>query len=62
MHVSNAEYWNEVNDLAQEAVELTKHQQSGFADVYEAASELVDGHQWIIFYTYNDDVLEHTLH
>ena len=65
MAISNTKYWQEVEDLAsyiaKEALDQT--------DTLEEAEELIndsllhetiDGHQWVIYYSYNLDVLQHS--
>jgi hypothetical protein len=55
--ISLADYWKEVKSLAHDAVE--DHPDDEDAQV-DRVREDVDGHQWIIYYGYNYDILKHT--
>jgi len=58
MSVLNAqEYWKEIAALAESIIE--EWQERDGEDISEIAHEVVDGHQWIIYYAFTDDVLYH---
>jgi hypothetical protein len=64
--ITYTEYWQEVNDLAESIVSETMDDNDNDRDAAESdiwdsrLHETVDGHQWVIYYSYNDDVLRHT--
>ena len=76
MTISNTEYWAQVNETAGSVIETAKEQvtitgcetlaEAGFKEaVGEAINdgilhETIDGHQWIIYYSYNLDILQHS--
>ena len=49
-------YYQECMDIAKDIVE--EFTQYG-GDICDHEHERVDGHQWIIYYAYNDDLLRH---
>ena len=51
------EYTKEVEALADEAVRITKEYEQC---IHDTLHELIDGHQWVIYYSANDEVLRHT--
>jgi hypothetical protein len=59
MSIDGMTYRNEIRDLATEAVQESREQER---DVQDIIHEVVDGHQWIIYYSYNLSVLQHTDH
>jgi hypothetical protein len=66
MSISSAEYFSECRSIAEEAcaeaIEHSGHVSTSRRLEYacEHVQETVDGHQWIIYYHYNDDVLRHS--
>jgi hypothetical protein len=57
MNITYQEYLAEVRSIAKNAIEEAGEYEQ---DVYDTAHEAVDGHQWIIYYAYNDDVIRHS--
>lgn len=65
-NITNSKYWNEIESMAEDIV--SEAMESADNDVDNARDEIydyrlhegVDGHEWVIYYAYNDDVLEHT--
>lgn len=64
--MNNQEYWAEVSSLANS---ITCEAMSDNDDDREAAEkdifdsrlhETIDGHQWVIYYSYNLDVIKHS--
>jgi hypothetical protein len=63
MSITYQEYREEVRRLAEDAIEeASKYEEEDRLehDVYDFIYETVDGHQWVIYYAYNDDVIRHT--
>ena len=76
MNISNTEYWKEIRDtarnLADESLEIAKDDNpdiSDYSELKEKAEEIindymlhetVDGHQWVIYYAYNLDVIQYS--
>ena len=71
--MNNQEYWNEVNEIADsiacEAMQQCADSRQAPSIVREDAEELIndsllhetiDGHQWVIYYSYNLDVIKHS--
>lgn len=65
--ITQQEYWAQVDDIATEIIgeALQVLRDGGNRDraeerAHDALHEMVDGHQWIIYYGYNLQVLEHT--
>ena len=64
--ITSSEYWNEINELADDLCRETFEDCLG--DVSAAESqiqdyrlhELVDGHQWVIYNYYNQFVMQHS--
>ena len=62
--MNQVEYRQEVRDLAENLVQDVKEYSNG--DVFEYIRdngidcETVDGHQWIIYYSYNLAIIEHS--
>lgn len=54
--ITHAEYWAEIESIAKE---VTAEALENDLDTYEVLHEWIDGHQWVIYYSYNLDVLEH---
>lgn len=57
MNITYQEYLAEVRSIAENAIEEAGEYEQ---DVYDTAYEAVDGHKWIIYYAYNDDVIRHS--
>ena len=60
--LTNTEYENEIKELAAGIWEEALSQAEGDTEeaeqlAYELTNEWVDGHQWIIYYSYHKDVL-----
>jgi hypothetical protein len=64
--LTEREYWKEIKALAEAIVDETAEErgEERSADLldaaFEKAHEVVDGHEWIIYYAYNLDVIKHT--
>ena len=64
--MNNTEYWKEINNIAETIAEEAMEQSGN--DTTEAKEiindsllhETIDGHQWVIYYSYNLDVLKHS--
>ena len=65
-NITNTQYWNEVQDLA---VSIAEDAMLSCDNNREEAEELIndsllhetiDGHQWVIYYAYNLDVLQYS--
>lgn len=60
------EYWTEVRELADsiacEAMQDNDNDRdAAMDDIYDSRlHETIDGHQWIIYYSYNLDVIKHS--
>ncbi len=60
------EYWNEVNELADtiacETMQETDNNRDKAQEIINDVRlhETIDGHQWIIYYGYNLDVIKHS--
>ncbi len=60
------EYWKEVNELADiiacEAMQETDNNRDEAEEIIDNVRlhETIDGHQWIIYYGYNLDVIKHS--
>ena len=57
MSITYQEYREEVCRIAQDVIEEASEYGQ---DVHDVVHETVDGHQWVIYYAYNDDVIKHT--
>lgn len=66
MTISNQEYFTEVKDtaaiLASEAMQQCDNDRSEAEDLINDTllHETIDGHQWIIYYSYNLPILQHS--
>ena len=57
MDISYGDYWAEIKSIAEDVIaECEEYGQ----DLYDYTHEVVDGHQWIIYNAYNDDVIKHS--
>ena len=57
MNISRSDYWAGVKSIAEDVIaECEEYGQ----DLYDYTHEVVDGHQWIIYNAYNDDVIKHS--
>jgi len=64
--MNNQEYWTEVRDIAKTLIEEAMAEMDN--DVDEAIElindtllhETIDGHQWVIYCSYNLDVIQHS--
>ncbi len=64
-NITYREYRDEISDLAEdlykEAMEEHPEDEDDREDyILERVNEIVDGHQWIIYYAYNLSVYEHS--
>ena len=64
-NITEKEYWTEIESIAKNLIEEALDQ----SDSKEEAEELIndsllhqtiDGHQWVIYYAYNDDVIAYS--
>lgn len=66
MSISSQEYWSEVNSIAaylvSEALEQSDNDSDQAMELINDTllHEAIDGHQWVIYYSYNLSVLEHS--
>ena len=64
--MTRKEYWDEIQTIGQDAIEEGWAQASADDDapdeeaIREYVQQTVDGHQWIIYYGYPEDVLRFT--
>lgn len=54
--VTYSEYWNEIASLAKQ---ISKEAREESRDIIEVLDETIDGHQWVIYTSFNFDVLRH---
>ena len=64
-NITYSEYQDEISDLAEdlhkEAMEAhPEDEDERNSYVYDSLHELIDGHSWVIYYSYNAGVLEHS--
>jgi len=55
-NITYSDYWQEIDRLADDIIE--EAQEYG-EDIFDATHQAVDGHQWVIYYSYNDYVIRH---
>jgi hypothetical protein len=55
--MTSDEYWDEIGSIARE---VTKEAREYDRDVYDVLHEMIDGHQWVIYFRYNATVLSHS--
>lgn len=61
-----SEYYTEINNIAAELVSEAMEQTENDCDAAEELindsllHETIDGHQWIIYYSYNDEIISHS--
>ena len=64
--LSHNEYWTEINSLAENMVSECMDECDNDREASEELindsrlHETIDGHQWVIYYAYNDDVIKHS--
>ena len=64
--MDNHEYWKEVNGIAANLVSESMGDNDNDRDAAEEEindtrlHETIDGHQWVIYYSYNLDVIKHS--
>ncbi len=64
--MNNQEYWDEVNEIADiiayETMQETDNNRDEAEEIINdtCLHETIDGHQWIIYYGYNLDVIGHS--
>jgi len=64
-NITYSEYQDEISDLAEdlhkEAMEAhPEDEDERNSYVYDSLHELIDGHSWVIYYSYNAGVLAHS--
>ncbi len=64
-NITNTEYWAEIKSLAgnmvSEAMDDNEDRQAAEDDINDSRlHETIDGHQWVIYYAYNLDVISHS--
>lgn len=67
MTITAQEYWKEIESLANDIISEVRDE-LGDSEDYDSLRELcserawetIDGHQWIIYYSYNLSVIEHS--
>ena len=57
--MNKQEYYEEVSSIA---TQIPQDYDLTEVDLYQAVSEVCDGHRWIIYYSYNAQVLLHSDH
>lgn len=58
--ISFKEYRDAIDSIAKQVLDEVHGSSDDDRDVYDVACEIVDGHQFVIYYAYNDDVLGHS--
>ena len=64
--MNNQEYWNEVNEIADiiacESMQECDNDREQAEELINDSRlhETIDGHQWVIYYSYNLDVIKHS--
>lgn len=58
--ITMKEYWDQIKSIAEEIVEETKEQNENREWAYDRLWEMIDGHEWIIYYWSMPYVLAHT--
>jgi len=64
--MNNQEYWNEVNAIADiiacESMQECDNDREAAEELINDSRlhETIDGHQWVIYYSYNLDVIKHS--
>ena len=64
--ITYSKYWEEINSIASELVSESMESTDNDRDAAEEEindyrlHEWIDGHQWVIYYAYNDDVRHHS--
>ncbi len=56
--MTNTDYWEEIKSIACEVEQA--YQEDDTIDIYDTVWEHVNGHQWVIYYSYNLEVLQHS--
>jgi hypothetical protein len=59
------EYWDEIRSIRENLLDEWRDERGDTKDdpqdwLYERLNQTIDGHQWIIYYSYNIDVLRFT--
>lgn len=66
MTITNHDYWKEIREIASDLIKDIREENKGFDDdelldeCHERLYEIIDSHQWVIYYGYNLSVLEHS--
>jgi len=65
-NITYNEYWTEINSIAENMVSECMDECDNDREAAEELindsrlHETIDGHQWVIYYSYNDDVRKHS--
>jgi hypothetical protein len=54
--ITGSDYWSEIRSIAENVKQDVRENEG---DVSDAVHEAIDGHQWVIYTSYNLDVLKH---
>ena len=55
--ITYREYWDEIRSLAEGIIKEIEDGNAHYAYVWDTINQRVDGHQWIINYRYNNEIL-----
>jgi len=64
--MTELEYWQEIESLAMSIIEETRSDNPDMSEdnlldaINERVHETIDGHHWIIYYSYNLDIIKHS--
>ena len=64
--MNNQEYWKEVNELAdalacESMADNDNDREAAESEIWDTRlHETIDGHQWVIYYSYNLDVIKYS--
>lgn len=62
MEVTYSDYWRQINSIAEDVIDECKHDDLDEIDsdaLSDHLHEVIDGHHWIIYYAYNNAVLNY---
>lgn len=57
--ITYREYRNEIESIAENVLDIEEQYPDDYSDISEIIWEEVDSHQWVIYNSYNLDVLKH---
>lgn len=66
MTITNHDYWKEIREIASDLIKDIREENPAFNDdelldeCHDRLYEIIDSHQWVIYYGYNLSVLEHS--